>query len=99
MDTDLLNMILFPTAALFYFQMMNYLDRRYARTQPFTDDEILWKMARIRGCSEYDIFKISAKQWHLNQDMVDDDFKKYLIDEQMPHYVRDYVRKNKLEIF
>jgi hypothetical protein len=99
MEYDLVSACSFATAALVYFHLMNYLDRRYARKKPFTDDEYLWRMARTRGCSEYDIFKISADQWHLSGLQADNDFKTYLRNLQMPHYVRDYIRKNKSEIF
>ena len=85
--------VVFPLMALSYFQLLRYLDRRYASKKPFTDQEYLMNMARYMKCSEYDIFMEAAKPWQVSKQHVEDDFKHYLLAEQMPYYVKDFIRK------
>ncbi len=63
-----------------------------------TTSDYLYKIARITGDSEYDIFRKSAEQWPVGNRTVDRDFKAYLIDQQTPHYVNDFVRKHRDQI-
>jgi hypothetical protein len=58
----------------------------------------LYKIARLTGKSEYDVFCKSAEEWPVSQSRIDQDFKRYLIDQDVPHYVNDFVRKNKKHI-
>jgi hypothetical protein len=85
--------IVFPLMVISYFQLLRYLDRRYARKKPFTDQEYLMNLARFMKCSEYDIFMEAAKPWQVSKQHVEDDFKKYLLSEQIPYYVADFIRK------
>jgi hypothetical protein len=85
--------IVFPLMAVSWFQLLRYLDRRYARNKPFTDQEYLMNLARFMKCSEYDIFMEAAKPWQVSKQHVEDDFKKYLLAEQLPYYVNDLIRK------
>ena len=90
--------VVFPLMVIFYFQLLRYLDRRYARKKPFTDQEYLMNLARFMKCSEYDIFIEAAKPWKVSNQHVVDDFKKYLLAEQIPYYVTDFIRKVGKEI-
>ena len=90
--------IVFPLMVVSYFQLLRYLDRRYARKKPFTDQEYLMSLARFMECSEYDIFMEAAKPWRVSKQHVDEDFKKYLLAEQIPYYVADFIRKVGKEI-
>jgi len=85
--------IVFPLMAVSWFQLLRYLDRRYARNKPFTDQEYLMNLARFMKCSEYDIFMEAAKPWRVSKQHVEDDFKKYLLAELIPYYVKDLIRK------
>jgi hypothetical protein len=84
---------LYFLVALAYFQLMRYLDKRWALKKPFTDEEILFNLARITGRSEYDLFFDAAKTWHVPAAQVNADFNGYLTREQIPYYVTDYLRK------
>lgn len=86
-------LVVYPLIAVSYFQLMRYLDRRYARKKPFTDQEYLVNLARFSECSEFDIFKEAATYWHVHGDRVDADFRHYLMTETLPYYVTDFVRK------
>jgi hypothetical protein len=90
--------IVFPLVALSYFQLLRYLDRRYASKKPFTDQEYLMNLARFMKCSEYDIFMEAAKPWQVSNQHIENDFKKYLLAEHIPYYVTDFIRKVGKEI-
>jgi hypothetical protein len=90
--------IVFPLMVISYFQLLRYLDRRYARKKPFTDQEYLMNLARFMKCSEYDIFMEAAKPWQVSKQPVEDNFKRYLLSEQIPYYVKDFIRKVGKEI-
>lgn len=56
------------------------------------DSELLFLIARLKRCSEYDIFISAAKRWAVPEDRIDEDFKAYLLKGVMPFYVRSFVR-------
>jgi len=58
-----------------------------------TDVERLFLLARRRGCSEYDIFRLAAGEWNVPDFFVERDFGIYLKQVELPHYVRNYVRR------
>ena len=86
-------MLLALLAALAYFELMRRLDRYWANRTPLTDEERLWNHARNQGVSEHEIFKQAAAGWSLGPQTADADFKVYLKTNELPHYVRDYLRK------
>ncbi len=56
------------------------------------DSELLFTIARLNRCSEYDIFISAAKRWAIPEGRIDEDFKAYLLKGVMPFYVRSFVR-------
>jgi hypothetical protein len=84
---------LFVLIAITYFELMDYLNRRYARKKPLSDYEMLAILARVMECSEYDIFEEAAKFWNISANRVQSDFKSYLLADHIPHYVLDFLRK------
>jgi hypothetical protein len=88
----------FPMATIGYFQLLRYLNLRYARKRWLSDEEILTQIARLKGCSEYDLFFKSAEDWRITDARIDGDFKNYLKGEQLPYYVKDFVRKTRAEV-
>ena len=51
-----------------------------------------------RGHSEYDVFCKSAEVWPVSKEKIEDDFTRYLQQQSVPHYVNDFVRRNKKHI-
>jgi hypothetical protein len=90
--------LVFPLATIGYFQLLRYLNLRHARKRLLTDEEILTQIARLKGCSEYDLFFRSAENWRVTNQRIAGDFKIYLKNEQLPYYVKDYIRKTRAEI-
>jgi len=88
-------MLLAILAAVAYFELMRRLDRYWANRNPLTDEERLWNHSRNQGISEHAVFKRAAAGWTLGPQTADADFKAYLKTGDMPHYVRDYLRKLK----
>jgi len=86
-------MILAILAALGYFELMRRIDRHWANRTPLSDEERLWNHARNQGISEHEVFNRAAAGWSLGPQTADVDFKVYLQSGDLPHYVRDYLRK------
>lgn len=86
-----------PFAALSYFYLMFHLDKQFRENRKISDEEFLMMLARKNQCSEYDLFHRSAAQWNIsNKIIIEKDFKGYLIEGDMPYYVKDFVRKERV---
>ena len=86
-------MLVLPLAAFGYFALMRWLDRLWVEGRPLSEEEMLSFLARSRGVSEYHIFHLAADPWSVGRTQVEEHFKRYLQDGDLPHYVRDYVRR------
>lgn len=62
-----------------------------------SDDDLLFDCARGLGCSEYDIFCKSGEKWNFSDSKIQEDFRNYLLRNELPFYVRDFL-KNKSRI-
>ena len=87
------HLLIYPLAALAYFELLRRLDRHWSRRTPLTDEEMLGYYAKSNAISEYEVFKRAAPNWSVNPDAVEDDFRAYLQEGVLPHYVRDFIRK------
>ena len=61
----------------------------------------LYKISRVTGHSEYDVFCKSAEDWPVatvTREKIDADFKNYLNHSAVPPYVHHFVRQNKHHI-
>ena len=86
--------IIYLIIPILYVILKRYYEKYFAEKRSFSDEELLLQIARFRKLSEYDIFYLSAKNWHISEPQVENDFKVYLLDGHLPHYVRDFIRKN-----
>lgn len=84
--------VLVVVAGLIYIAVIQYVSKKAARPRPLSDAEMLTKLARLGDCTEYDIFRAAAGEWHVPLSQIDDDFKGYLLDEMIPYYVNSFVR-------
>ncbi len=91
-------MIVLPLAAFLYIGFLRHLDFRLAARRTVSDEEYLAAMARSRSTSEYDMFHVAAETWHIAATQVEDDFNRYVTEGDMPHYVRDYVRRMRKDL-
>ena len=90
--------IVLPLLAFLYVLAMLFYEKHFANRSVLTDEERLTRLARTRCCSEYDLFTESAQNWRFSKQKIDADFKTYLIDGFLPHYIRAFVRKHQNEI-
>ena len=74
------------------------LKRRYGQNEPTSIQGYLFKISRLTGKSEYDIFCKAAEDWPVSKEQIEQDFKRYVSDQCVPYYVNDFVRKNKKHI-
>lgn len=87
------HLLLYPLAALAYFEVLRRLDLHWARKTPLTDEEFLSHYARSKAISEFDVFGLAAPRWSVAPSQVEADFKDYLQKGLLPHYVRDFIRR------
>ncbi len=81
-----------------FIKLSNQVNQMVVSRKPASTEDYLFKIARITGTSEYDIFIKAAETWPVSQAMVGGDFKKYLLHQTVPYYVNDFIRKNKRHI-
>lgn len=65
---------------------------------PISIEDYLQKITQIAGISVYDTFRISAEEWRVPTDRVEQDFNNYLSSQSIPYYVKDFVRKGQKHI-
>jgi predicted AAA+ superfamily ATPase len=91
-------MVLYPLIAILSLWLIRYMEERFNRRKPLSDEEYLAKIAKMRECSEYDLFRICGEDWRYSKAQIEKDFKEYLIRGSVPYYIRDFIRKNKKEV-
>ena len=69
-----------------------------AEDDPFILDDYLGKITRVTGHSVYDTFYKSAEGWQVSRDRIEKDFRIYLASQNVPYYVKDFIRKNQKQI-
>ena len=77
------------------------LNARQIRKHQNSMEFYLFKISRVTGHSEYDVFCKSAEDWPVatvSRDKIEADFKQYLKNSVVPPYVNHFVRENKQHI-
>jgi len=80
------------------FLVGKQLIKRINRDRPDTIEGYLFKISRITGKNEYEIFYKAAEDWPVSREQIERDFSKYIAFQTIPYYVNDFVRKNKAHI-
>jgi hypothetical protein len=89
------NVIAFSLIAVVYVLGRIVIEVNEKRAHPLSDGEHLGSIAADRKSSEYDIFFSAAENWHVPASRVEADFRRYLADGTLPHYLRDFLRRNR----
>ena len=71
---------------------------KHTQDNPLSMPAYLFKISRLTGKSEYDIFFKAAEDWPVSGRKIEEDFRRYLAHQYTPYYVNDFVRKNKKHI-
>jgi hypothetical protein len=80
------------------FQKISRMDKKSEREKAISMEDYLYKISRVTGHSEYDVFCKSAEDWPVSKEKIEKDFTRYLQQQDIPHYVNDFVRRNKKHI-
>ena len=75
--------------------------RKQARREQESPQFYVFKISRVTGHSEYDVFCKSAEEWpvaKVSKEKIDADFKDYLGRDEIPPYVNHFVQQNKQHI-
>ena len=65
--------------------------RNLIKNRALTPQEYLWKLKQITGKSEWDLFHIAAEEKGWPKYQVERHFKRYLEDQTLPVYVKDFL--------
>ena len=87
--------LVFCLLAVVYVLGKRYIEKKERNSRPGTDEEVLALVASARNCSEHDIFRLAGIEWQVSSNQVADDFRQHLTGGRLPHYVRDFIRKNR----
>ena len=85
--------LLIVVMGLVYLAVIQAVSKRAGRPRKLSDAEMLTKLARLGNCTEHDIFRAAALEWHVPVSRIDDDFKRYLLEDIIPYYVNGFVRQ------
>lgn len=77
---------------LFWFLVRKF--QRDSQAELNARENSLYRLSLATGRSEYDLFHKSAEGWSISHDRIEQDFKRYMIHQVLPHYAQDFVRKN-----
>ena len=69
--------------------------RNIIKNRKITPEEYLWKLESITGKSEYEIFHIAAEEKGWPSYQVEKHFKRYLADQTLPAYVKEFLEDGK----
>ena len=65
------------------------------KIRTLTPQDYLWKLKQITGKSEYEIFMIAAAEKGWPEYQVEKHFKRYLADQTLPVYVKEFLEDGK----
>jgi len=68
------------------------------RAELIAPERSLYNITLATGRTEYDLFCQSAEEWSVPVSRIDQDFTRYMTDQIMPYYVKDFVRRNQANI-
>ena len=96
----MLNLIINVIGAVCLVMLVWRLARAHSRNtqensqaDPIAIEDYLQKIKEIAGLSVYDTFRISAEEWRVSAERIEQDFRIYLSTQSVPFYVKDFVRK------
>lgn len=74
------------------------LIKRLSQDRPDSIQGYLFKMSRLTGKSEFEIFHKAAEDWPVSDDQIELDFNTYMALNNTPFYVNHFVRNNQQHI-
>ena len=74
------------------------LVKRMKWNRPDTISGYLFKISRLTGKSEFEIFRKAAEDWPVADTQIERDFNAYMVYDHTPYYVNHFVRENQKHI-
>ncbi|MGD9043932.1 MAG: hypothetical protein PVG06_09480 [Desulfobacterales bacterium] len=74
------------------------ITQKNSQSHPITTDDYIQKLTQATGIRTYETFCISAEEWRVSADRIDQDFRRYLSSQSIPFYVKDFIRKDQTHI-
>ena len=74
------------------------LKKKFIPDKPLTVQGYIFKITRITDKSEHDVFCKAAEDWPVSKEQIEQDYKRFMLEERVPYYVNDFIRKNKKHI-
>ena len=93
--------ILFIISSFLLVMLMVYLwasQRNLIKNRKLTLQDYLWKLKQITGKSEYELFQIAAEVKDWPEYHVKRHFRRYLEDQSLPVYVKEFLKEGKEHI-
>ncbi|MGD8491984.1 MAG: hypothetical protein PVI38_04035 [Desulfobacterales bacterium] len=93
--------VILPVIFFLLVVLMIYLwtsQRNLIKNRTLTPSDYLWKLKCITGKSEYEIFHIAAEEKGRPRYQVERHFKRYLEDQTLPDYVKEFLEDGKEHI-
>jgi hypothetical protein len=69
-----------------------------SREERIARENSLYDISLATGRTEYDLFHLSAKGWSVSGETIERDFTRYMANQVTPHYVKDFIRKNRTQV-
>jgi hypothetical protein len=101
MPNFIINTIVAVCAVMLVWYMVRAdlrLTQKNSQADPIAIDDYIQKITQATDISAYDAFCISAEDWRVSADRIDQDFRIYLSTQSVPFYVKDFVRKGQKHI-
>jgi hypothetical protein len=95
---NVVSAIVIIAVVVLLFKGLDRLNRRFFGHRVSIMEYYIFKVSRVTGKSEYDVFFKSAEEWRLSKEKIEKDFKDYLQHRIVPYYVADFIRKNRHHI-
>ena len=96
LEPQILAIIFFLFAILIVYLWIS--QRSLIKNKALTPHEYLWKLKCITGKSEYDLFHIAAEEKGWPRYQVERQFRRYLEDQTLPAYVKEFLEDGKEHI-
>jgi hypothetical protein len=93
--------VILPVIFFLLVVLMIYLwtsQRNLIKNRTLTPSDYLWKLKCITGKSEYEIFHIAAEEKGRPRYQVERHFKRYLEDQTLPVYLKEFLEDGKEHI-
>ncbi|MDJ0985967.1 MAG: hypothetical protein QNJ26_10505 [Desulfobacterales bacterium] len=90
---EILSMVFFLFLILMMYLLFSM--RNLIKNKTLTPLEYLWKLKQIIGKSEYEIFQIAAEEKGWPTYQVERHFQRYLEDQTLPVYVKEFLADGK----